>query len=206
VEKAAKKGHPDGQYLLGSRLTANLYDAKKFTEGMNWLKKAAEKGQEEALVKLSTISRTRNPDTETAKYYDLKAAYLYAEKAALKGNVPSLKYCAEARLVGTGTTKNDSIALKYMRVAADKYNDAVACVRMGDFYLDGKFGGKSEPFEALAWYQRALSLPYLNMDQRNSAEYGFFKVDKLIRQTHNSMMMSSGMLPSGAFQYQIRKD
>ena len=207
IRLSAKKGHTDAQFLLGTQLTSNLYDPKKFSEGMEWLKKAAAQNQVDALSKLSVIYRTRDDgDSETSKFYDLKLAYSFAEKAAKQGDINALKYCAECRLKGTGTTRNDSIAIAFLKEAGEKHNDAMALCKLGDLSLEGKMGGSVNLFLAKAYYDEALGLPYLNMDQINAAELGLFKVDRVLKSIQNASLQGSGISAPGSFEYPIRKE
>ena len=206
LDLSASKGYPGAQYLKGSRMMSQIQDVKKYDAGVALVREAADAGLEAAQVKLSALHKSKGTFTPADKYYDLKKSYSYGEMAALNGNIPSLRNCAEARLSGAGTIKNDSIGIAFMLKAAVEKKDPTATVRIGDFYLEGKMSGKPDPFTALTWYRKAHALPNLNMDQRNAAELGMFKVDTYIRRVHNAMIAAGGTVPAGAFEYLIRKE
>jgi TPR repeat protein len=206
VKKAAAKGHPDGIFLMASKETSQLFDDKRFAAGVAMLEKAAAKDHLPSLAKLGEIHRTKNSGTSADRYYNLVKSYGYAIRAAQQGEVKSLRFCAESNLSGTGTPRNDSLGTALMRRAAVEKGDVPAMVRMGDLYFDGRVNGRHEPFVALEWYLQALHSPRANVEQKALADFGIYRVDRLLRQVHNGTLSAYGLSPAGSYDYLIRKE
>jgi TPR repeat protein len=113
VKKAADKGLTDAQFLLGTELLVDVFSSANYAKGVALLQKAAAKGHVDAQFRLSEVYRSKGRGNVSDSYYDIKKGYSYSEMAALQGLPEALMYCAEARITGTGTTKNDSIACSF---------------------------------------------------------------------------------------------
>jgi TPR repeat protein len=206
VRKAAAKGHPDGIYLLSAKETSQLFDAKRFAAGMALLEKAAQQDHLPSLAKLGEIHRTKNSGTAADKYYNLAKSYAYSVRAAQQGEIKSLRFCAESCLSGTGAPRNDSLGVMFMQRAAVEKGDVPAMVRLGDLFFEGRVHGRYEPFTALEWYLKALHSPRANVEQKALADFGIYRVDRLLRQVHNGTMAAYGLSPAGSYDYLIRKE
>jgi hypothetical protein len=115
VKKAADKGLADAQFLFGTELLVDVFSSANYAKGVAMLKKAADQGHVDAQYRLSEVHRSKGRGNVSDTYYDIKKAYAYAEMAVKQGLPEALMYCAEARIAGTGTTKNDSIACAFFR-------------------------------------------------------------------------------------------
>jgi TPR repeat protein len=206
VKKAAAKGHPDGIFLMAIKETSQLFDDKRFAAGVALLEKAAAKEHLASLAKLGEIHRTKNSGTSADRYYNLAKAYGYAYRAAQQGEVKSMRFCAESCLSGTGTTRNDSLGVALMRRAAVEKGDVVSMVRLGDLYFEGRVTGRHDPFTALDCYLDALHSPRANVEQKALADFGIYRVDRMLRQVHNGTMAAYGLSPAGSYDYLIRKE
>lgn len=204
VRKAADKGLADAQFLLGTELLVDVFSSANYAKGVSMLKKAAEKGHVDAQFRLSEVYRSKGRGNVSDTYYDVKKAYSYGEMAALQGLPEALMYCAEARLTGSGTTKNDSTACAFFKRAADEKNYVPAIIRMGDMYFEGKVTGKVEPFTAVEWYRKALTFRHANIDQKGRAEEGIHRVDNFFKTIQNTFLESNPALPMGMYSYKIR--
>jgi TPR repeat protein len=206
VKKAAAKGHPDGLFLMANKETSQLFDDKRFAAGVALLEKAAAKDHVPSLAKLGEIHRSKNTGTAADRYYNLAKSYAYAYRAAQQGEIKSLRFCAEANLNATGTKRNDSLGVALMRRAAMEKGDVTAKVRLGDLYFEGRVNGRYEPFAALDLYLEALHSPRANVEQKALADFGIYRVDRLLRQVHNGTMAAYGLSPAGSYDYLIRKE
>jgi TPR repeat protein len=204
LEKAAKKGLPEAEYLLGTQYLTDIFTAKVYAKGVDFLHKAAAHGHEAAQYKLAEVHSIKGQETQQDAYFDLKKAYSYGEMAALQGNLKAMMFCAEARLKGSGTLKSDSIAVVWFRKAADEKNYVPGMIRLADMYWLGKVNGKVEPFLALAYYEKARAMPNTNVDQRTLADEGIFNVDQFFKQVQNTFLDANPALPFGMFDYRIR--
>jgi TPR repeat protein len=204
VRKAAEKGLPDAEFLLGTELLVDVFSAANYAKGVGYLKKAAEKGHVDAQYRLCEIHSNKGRGNIGNTYYDLKKAYLYGEMAAQQGLPEALMYCAEAKLKASGTTPNDSIAVVYFRRAATEKNYVPGYIRMGDMYFEGKVTGQVEPFLAVEWYRKALSFRHANIDQKGKAETGIHNVDQFFKRIQNTFLEANPAMPMGMFSYRIR--
>jgi TPR repeat protein len=204
VKKAADKGLTDAQFLLGTELLVDVFSSANYAKGVALLQKAAAKGHVDAQFRLSEVYRSKGRGNVSDSYYDIKKGYSYSEMAALQGLPEALMYCAEARITGTGTTKNDSIACSFFRRAADEKSYVPAIIRMGDMYFEGRATGTVEPFIAVEWYRKALTFRHANIDQKGKAEHGIHNVDNFFKTIQNTYLESNPALPYGMFSYKIR--
>jgi TPR repeat protein len=204
VKKAADKGLADAQFLFGTELLVDVFSSANYAKGVAMLKKAADQGHVDAQYRLSEVHRSKGRGNVSDTYYDIKKAYAYAEMAVKQGLPEALMYCAEARIAGTGTTKNDSIACAFFRRAADEKNYVPAIIRMGDMYFEGRVTKQVEPFIAVEWYRKALTFRHANIDQKGLAEHGIHNVDTFFKTIQNTYLESNPALPYGMFSYKIR--
>lgn len=203
MDLAAQKGHPDALYLVGTQLLIKVFSATEYAKGLSFLRKAAEKGHSEAQFRLAQVYSTKGMGNQTDSYYDLKKAYNYADSAASKGHKEALLYCAEARLKGNGTSKNDSIAVVYFQKIADRdYIPAV--IRLGDMYWEGKITGKQEPFLAIETFNRVFELGNANVEQKAAADLGIHRIDQFFKNIQNTYLNGNPMMPAGLFEYRLR--
>lgn len=203
--KALETGDPDAQFLVGLEYTGAGFDQKRFREGMGLLEQAAEKDHPEALLRLSEIYRTRGKGTATDEYYSPTKAYSFAERSAINDNGEAMYFCAESRLEGRGTEQSDSIAFVYMRYAAIQLKYIPAKLRLGDFLLEGTGMEQIDPFGALKQYRQVVSHRRSNIEQRSTAKLGIHRVDQVLRQWQNAMNGASGIMPRGAFDFELRE-
>lgn len=201
----AAKGDPDAQFLVGTIFIQSAFDAKSYSKGLNLLKKAAEQGHPEANLRLFVIFSERNTGTESDKYYSLVKAYSYGDAARQSDLPKALVYCAEARLTGRGTQRNDSLGVAYMQRAADSLNFFPARNRMGDLYWQGVVTGQQEPLIALDYYQSVKQSRTSNVEQRAAAEIGIHQVDQFVKQLQNYLLQAGGWVPSTTFNYRLRE-
>lgn len=205
ADQALKTGNPEAQYLIGVQKTASAFDKTKFSKGVELLKKSASQDFRDAALKLSEIYRTKGTGMATDRFYDLKLAFQFGEKAAKQGEKEALFYCGESLLLGRGVAKNEALGLQYMSESASAKGFIPACLRMGDLHLSGLAIGEIDPFGALEWYNYVLNHRRSNIDQRAAAQLGIHEVDRLLRQWQNLIFQSGGILPQSTFDYNIRE-
>lgn len=205
IKKAAEKGYPDAQYLLGLNELNSIYSATAYSRGVELVRKAAVQGHPAAQMKLAEIYSTQGTETQSDKYFSLKMAYEYAEQAAAQDYEEALRYCAEARLAGRGCTANDSIAVAMMHRAATRKRSIPAQLRMGDLAWEGKVTGKPAPFLAMKWYSGVLYHKRSNIDQRAEADMALHKIDQWLKEISNLYTGSGGVLAPGQFHYRLRE-
>ena len=203
MAKAANLGHPDALFLMGTKSLIDVFSATEYAKGLSFLRKAAEKGHSESQYRLAQIFSTRWRNNQSDNYYDLKKAYNYADSAAVEGHKEALLYCAEARLSGSGTLKNDSIAVTYFKQLADK-NFITGIIRLGDLYWEGKVTGTPEPTQGLAQYNRVFALGYANIEQKTQADYGIHRISQFYKRVQNTYLDGNPGMPAGLFDYRLQ--
>ena len=204
INKAADLGHPEAMYLIGTKCLIEVFSPTQYAKGLSFLRKAAAKGHAESQFRLTKVYSTRGKKNQTDNYYNLKKAYQYSDSAAVQGHKQALLYCAEARLKGSGTPQNDSIAVAYFKQSSDK-GFIPGIIRMGNMYWEGKVTGKIEPQLALAEYRRVFSLGYANIDQKGRADIGIHQIDQFYKQIQNTYLDGNPAMPAGLFNYRLQE-
>lgn len=203
MKKAAALNYAEAQFLLGLQQTREIYTPKKYAEGIANLKKAADQNHGDALLKLSEIYRKNGTGTETDKYYSLTQSFEYARRSADAGNVEALVYCGNALLDAKGIKRNDSLAVVYLRRAADDHKVPDAQIKMGELYLEGTRIGGRDLNKALAYFRAAKENVRASLKHITDGTVGIMEVDRIYKQTQNLMFQSTGMLPEGTLTYPV---
>lgn len=87
---------------------------------------------------------------------DLDRALTLFQPQAEKGNPVAARYIGEMYETGDGVAKDDALALKWLRMAAEK-GDAEAQFRMGVIYSVGTEAAAKNQEESLAWMRKAAA-------------------------------------------------
>lgn len=202
IKKAADTGNSGAKYLLGLQYSSKIYQASTYSKGIKYLKQAADSGNVDAMVRLSEIYREGGTGTESDKYYSYNKAFSYSQKAAETGNAEALLYCGKRLLKTKG---KDSLAVAYIRRAAEVKGMPEAQIKMGDLYMDGVPDGKLDLLAAFQYYNSAYTNRRANIDQKTEAEIGIFRVDQEVKRIHNLMMQGNFLLSGGELTYKLRK-
>jgi len=128
-KRAAEKGIPEGQILLGRCYLEGIGVHKDEAVGASWIRKAAEKGHVEAQVGLGGLyfSGTGVPE-------DKAMAAKWIREAAEKGHAMAQMWLGNFYLNGTGVPEDKAMAEKWLRNAAKQGLD-VAKDMLKDFAL-----------------------------------------------------------------------
>lgn len=209
IRIAAKTGYAPACYLLGTRLVSKVSDAKRFTEGMTWLKRSADSGNVAACKKLTELHSTK-PDAVTGQYPHVKAAYnlSLALKFAVLGSdrkEPSCAlYAARSYWKGLGTVRTDSLAWVHgLRSAA--LGAVEGQLQVADWYLYGNAGRKTDLVLARKYYEMALVNKNTDIDYKTQADVGLHRVDQCFRRWYNEMGTAIDLLGM-PFQYYEERD
>lgn len=205
MKQAAMKHHPAGMFMWGSWLVSRVYSASEYKEGIQWLTRAADTMQVNAMLKLSELYFQRNTGTEKDKFYNPALAISWLQKADSAGDKRAMFSLAECLATGKGIARNDSLAAIKFEQCAMRFNHARAMVRLGDLYFDGAITGRPEPFMAWHWFEAAYKNKTAGLEDRSLADVGLHKADQMVKQVHNLMFQSSPFLPLGAFEYRLQK-
>lgn len=205
VSQALQTGHPEALFLEGTRLTGRLYSRTDFGKGIKYLKQAADSGNVAASSLLADIYAQRDPDTESARYYSLATSFEYRKTAAEGGDTESMIGLAECYLGGKGTARNDSLGRVWLETTVQKRRNLNAALRLGDLWLEGRFGKRPEPFLAAKYYRSVLESEKANIDQKARADIGLHEADQMIKRVHNAVIHTGGMAPAGSLFYQLRE-
>ena len=127
----------------------SLYDAKKYTQAVDKLLQAAEKGHKKAQYRLGFCY-----DKGKGVAEDDKKAFYWYEKAAAQGHAKAQYQLGQCYKKGEGTTKDMAKALKYYNLSA-KQGNANAQLALGKCYLKGK-GVTADKEKAKMWCLKAV--------------------------------------------------
>jgi TPR repeat protein len=115
-EELAKQGHVDSMVACGVVLVEGLGIAPREEEGVEWLKKAVERGSTQAYYELGTVFYTGIDGVEE----DMEAAFRLFEKAAEHGHTAGMYMTADCLIEGEGTAKDMARAIPLLYRAAEK--------------------------------------------------------------------------------------
>lgn len=205
VQKAADEEHPGAQYLLGIEKVRKVYSARSFDAGISLLKKSADNGSVDAMLKLHQIYLDKGGDTQSARYYSTKKAYSYAESAAQKGNPVCGLYCAQVLLNPRKSPTDDSLGLAYLHHAAARKKLPQAQLFLGKMYFEGKADSTRNLGQAFNWYSAVLNNKKSSLEHKTQADFAIFDLDQTLKMTHNQMMHSMFLLPEGQMLYRLRE-
>lgn len=205
ITKAAEKKNPDAMYLLGIRKCSQIYSAKDFSKGMEWLNKSADLGNAKAMVKLYEIWSDKTIDDESAKYNNLAKGFGYIKRAADAGDMEAIHITAEAYGNGRGTAKSDSAALALFSYNAATHHYIPSRIRKADFLLEGRGLPQPDYMGALELYKGVRFDPIAGTDSKATAEIGIHRVDQVLKKAHALHAQSHIMLPSSFFTYRLRE-
>ncbi len=127
-----------------------LYDAKNYTQAIQKLTPAAQKGHKKAQYRLGRCYDKGNGVKED----DVKAFEWYSKSAAQ--NFAKAQYqLGKCYKNGEGTAKNQAKAVEYFTKAA-KQDNGDAQLALGKCYMKGK-GVAADPSKAKAWLNKAVN-------------------------------------------------
>ena len=147
-KRAAEKGIPEGQMLLGICYLEGIGVHKDEAVGASWVRKAAEKGHVAAQMSLSKLYfegiGVPESATEAAKWIC---------KAAEQGHIEAQILFAGFYSAGIGVPESEVEAAKWIRKVAEK-GHAEAQYNLGNRYYFGQ-GVSEDKKEAIQWYLKA---------------------------------------------------
>jgi len=147
-KRAAEKGIPEGQVLLGKCYLDGIGVHEDEAVGAMWIRKAAERGDIQAQMLFSKLCSygigVPESETEAAKWI---------LKAAEKGHVEAQLLLVRFYSAGIGVSKSEVEATKWIRKVAEKGHDE-AQYNLGNRYYSGQ-GVSEDKKEAIQWYLKA---------------------------------------------------
>ena len=148
--RAAEKGTPEGQLLLGRCYLEGIGVDEDKTVGATWCRKAADQGYAEAQYLIGVCYF----DGEGVDK-DIKEAMNWYRKAAEQGHAEAQCEIGECYYNGRGVPENWTEAAQWYRKAAEQ-GHAEAQYKIGQCYYYGK-GVPEDGKEAVQWYQKAAA-------------------------------------------------
>lgn len=156
--KAAKEGHPEGEYRLGMAYYHGNGIPQSWDNAILWFKKAAEHGHARALEYLARINHY-GIGTERNT---MRALELYIQSAEY-GNGHAMKRLGKVFHTGELGVQDEQRSSDYYEQAFETLyeqamgeNDGEAQYELGNSYLDGD-GIKQSYSQAIKMYQRAIA-------------------------------------------------
>ena len=156
--KAAKDGHPEGEYRLGLAYYRGDGIPQSWENAILWFKKAAEHGHARAMEYLARINHY-GIGTERNT---MRALELYTQSAEL-GNGVAMKILGKVFHTGELGVQDEQRSIDYYEQAFETLydqamgeNDDEAQQQLGNSYLDGE-GVKQSYSQAVKMYQRAIA-------------------------------------------------
>ena len=159
--KAAKEGHPEGEYQLGKSYYQGNGIPQSWENAMIWFKKAVEQGHPKAMKKLADIYHY-GIGTERNS---MRALELYIQSAEA-GNGAAMKILGKVFHTGELGVQDEQRSSDYYERAFDVLydqamgeNDGEAQHVLGNSYLDGD-GIKQSYSQAVKMFQRSIANNY----------------------------------------------
>lgn len=150
--KLAEKGNVAAQKDLGCKLVDGIGVAKNAAAGVQWIKKAADKGFTPAYYSMGMCYS--NGSGGLTK--DYKEAFNYFKKAADKDYTSALSRLGEYYEAGLGVDRSDYFAFESYKKAAD-LGDRDAMFKVALAYQNGK-GTDTDYKQAFKWYKKLADM------------------------------------------------
>lgn len=154
AQAEADKGVPAAQFAIGMLRFLPVYTngvviPEDHAEAARWLKKAADQGHPFAQAALAPIyERGDGVPKDTAAA--VKLYRLNAEQGFQFAQVKLCRLYEEGKLL----PKDDAQSLNWLRKAATDNDEPAVAFKLAEFLLSGT-GTRTNPAEALRWYQKA---------------------------------------------------
>lgn len=163
LDRAAKGGNAQAQFLLGQRELASAAD-RTSKRGLAWLEKAAEQGLVSAMLSLATAYEAGRGATQ-----DVRLAAQWYTKAAELGHAVAQTRLASMYEAGKGLPRDIGLAQKWYSAAAEP-GYVQAQYALGRMHMAAEI---SEPdyYEGIYWLEKA-------------AEAGFSKAQDALGRAH----------------------
>ncbi|CAK0866202.1 unnamed protein product [Prorocentrum cordatum] len=146
--ETAAAGDPHAQFVHG-----DLLWRRAPTEGVPWLRSAAEQGHAVAMHHLAIACEAGRGTPQ-----DPAEAVLWYARSAERGYAPAMAAVAVAHGVGVGGLPQNATAyLAWTRRAAE-HGEEVAMKRLADSLLEGEGGSGADVAGAVEWYRRSAQL------------------------------------------------
>jgi TPR repeat protein len=155
LETLALKGNADAMLELGERLIQGQGADTNATQGLQWIRKAADAGKANAWFDLGMIySNGMGVALDMPKAIDCYHKGAEMGNAECQGSL-GLLYQAGERVPG-GVKENLTEAAKWYRLAAEQ-NQTEAMFHLAQLYLWGQ-GVKQDDAEAVKWFRKGSEL------------------------------------------------
>lgn len=150
AEKAsANKGNVTSMYTVGCYYYYGIGVPKNYLTASQWLTKAANKNNTEAMLLLADIYDEGGPGVKK----DAAKTLSWYKKAASKGNAEAAYELGEIYENGAGVAANMTEAVKWYTIAAEK-GDVDAMVALGFCYMEGD-GVPADRATGYDWFIKA---------------------------------------------------
>lgn len=206
---AAVNGYAPGCYLWGTALIRGQSTPRNIKEGLKFLNQAANQNHVLAINMLTEVY------TDTADYPftdkqnrispDLKIAFQYAKKGFELNDWRSTLYLGRAYRFGKGVAVNDSLALLYLDIAAQKMNQVEAQLLLGDFFLYGTDTYGIDLPKAEKYYTLAAQHPYAQIENVTWGKVGLHNIKQMPRRLFNIITRLSVLVPTEAMDVKFKK-
>lgn len=185
---ALEKKHPDAMYLAGVGYYRGFMFQKDVKKGLELLNQAADAGNLQALQVLFDIYA--NPDTslfvdkKNFVKMDSALAVKYALRAAEKGQTWAMYELGYAYFQGSGTKKNDSLAIYWMDQAAQRMHSK-AQLTLGDWFFKGVTQYGPDLLKSRHYYAMAEKNPYADIEDATWGLVGVHNTYQVFKEFYN---------------------
>lgn len=185
---ASSHGSADAAYLLGLTYLHGLGIPRQPKVALGWLELAAERGNRAALT---ALIRAYSSGTSMFEDQQLQVqpspvkALHFASLAARRRDPEAILYMAQAHHRGTGTPPSDSLALCYLRLAADTLAVPEAQLLMAEWWYKGLTTYGTDLRTAHLYYKLAADNPKSDVDQTTLGKVGQHECIQWLRNSVN---------------------
>ena len=153
LQRSADQNYGPAETLVGRIYMEGRGMRRNFATALDWFKKAAARGDDDAYVLMGDIYRNHD-----SGFYNLKLAREAYEKAWTLGNFKAPRYLAEMEADTANGAKPDyPKALDWYQKGV-MAGDITSAIRIGEMYENGVYF-KKDPAKALEWYLIAAPSP-----------------------------------------------
>lgn len=192
-----KKEHPEACFLMGNSKLRGFGVSKNIPEGLKYLEIAAKHKSVQAVHVLMEVYSGRDAsgpftDPVLLAQKNNTSFFRIASMAPLLHEPVSAYNLGVCYLKGLGTTKNDSLALKWLEYAAG-WEYCRAQLVLGDIWFFNSVNRGYDLDKAYTWYSKANQNTKCSLEDKGNGLEGMIWVDRMFHMLWNQTLGISGM-------------
>ena len=207
---AEKAAHPEAAYLYGNLLLRGAPRVSRdIPAGIRLLEKSAQQGNISAIQVLSDVYRGKDlnpafPDPVLASSKNYVALFKTVNRGAELNDAQSACWLGVCYAEGWGTTRNDSLAIRYIASSARR-QFPLGQMLLADAYLRGNYRCTPDLDSARWYYTRLQQNPKATLEEQSAGLEGNLLCDRVYNQVWNTIWYTTGFWEDWLYELQVWK-